>query len=134
MMADQSPWGPTGYVVIFMVSSNAATRAAQGVAPSFDPGGVCTLPTRSLCDAVSAATASVLGDRTSAIDELDVTAQVVGCPGYASDAPTPAPCPPPSGGTWIGGVIAGGGGALPHVVVAFDIGEVGGQISLVEVP
>lgn len=133
-MTDQGAGPENGQVVIFAVSSSAAARAAQGVAPSFDPEGTCTLASRSMCDAVSAAVDTALGDRTSSVDELDVTAQLVGCPGFASDAPTPAPCPPPSGGTWIGGVIAGGGGSLPQVIVAFDIAEVGGQITLIEVP
>lgn len=134
-MIDHGQGAPNGYVLTFTVSDGAAARAAQGVAPSFDPAGECTLPARSLCDSVSAAATIALGDRTSAVDELGIAAQLlVGCPGFASDAATPAPCPPPSGGTWIGAVVAAGGGALPKVVAAFDIAAMGGQISLVEVP
>ncbi len=125
----------SGPILTFTVSTGAAARAAQGVAPAYDPAAGCFAMSWSLCDQVLDLAATTLGDRQATVDELDVVAaQLAGCPGFTSDAPSPSPCPPPSGGTWIGSVIAGSRGARFQIDVAFDIAEVGGQVTLVEVP
>ena len=141
VMEDRGPTATNGTLVTsgpsvtFTVAAGAVTRAAQGVAPAYDPGVGCAQLSWTLCDQVLDLATATLGERQATVGGLGVAGQLlVGCPGVASDAPMPAPCPPPSGGTWLGGVIGDSGGASPHVVVAFDIADVGGQISLVEVP
>ena len=67
----------------------------------------------------------VLGDRQGQVDGLGLQGGSFECTTSAS------PCPPPSGGTWLGNVVASTGQSTGF---AFDVAEIGGQVVVTEVP
>lgn len=129
-LSDQGPGttdGPaivSGPQVSVTVASGAAARAAQGVAPTFDPQVACGVP-HDQCDRMLDAVTDVLGARSPTVQILEVRAEILSCPAAAS------PCPPPDGGQWLGSVLAGQGG---NAALDFDVADVAGQLTVVEVP
>jgi hypothetical protein len=108
------------------VDPGAGARAAGGSAPAFDPKLVCGQAlTRDVCNQLVDAVTTALGSRQSGVQVLSGYAQPVGC------STSVTPCPPPEGGRWLGGVLVGLGG---NEVLAFDVADVGGQVTATEVP
>ena len=108
------------------VDPGAVARAASGSAPAFDPPLSCGRDvTRDVCVRLVDAVTTALGSRQSGVRVLAGYAQPVGC------LTSVTPCPPPAGGRWLGGMLVGLGG---NDALAFDVAEVGGQVTATEVP
>ena len=118
----------------FFVDPGAVARAAGGSAPAFDPKVLCTSPpgsgreslTRDVCNQLVDAVTTALGSRRSAVQALFAYPVPIECLKSA-----PAACPSPSGGSWLGGVVAALAG---NQGFGFDVTEVGGQVTVAEVP
>ncbi|HEY7936641.1 MAG TPA: hypothetical protein VID26_05870 [Candidatus Limnocylindrales bacterium] len=125
-LTDQSHLPDTS-TVSFFVSPDASAQAGLGSAPAFDPSFGCDYRsmTRETCNDLLAAILPVLGDRESQVDRLVLRGGSLECTTSSS------PCPPPSGGTWLGNVVALTGQSTGF---AFDVAEIDGQIVTTEVP
>jgi hypothetical protein len=122
---DAIPLTPS--ILTFFVAPGASARVGLGSAPAFDPSFGCDYRsmTRETCNALLAAVTPVLGDRQAQVERLGLRGGSFECTTSAS------PCPPPSGGTWLGNVVALTGQSTGF---AFDVAAIGGQIEVTEVP
>lgn len=118
---------PSSPELTFFMAPGASARVGLGSAPAFDPAFGCYpgSATRDTCNALLAAVTPVLGDRQGQVDRLGLRGGSFECTTSAS------PCPPPSGGTWLGNVVALTGQSTGF---AFDVAEIGGQVEVTEVP
>jgi hypothetical protein len=122
---DAIPLSPS--TVTFFVAPDAAARVGLGSAPAFDPSFGCDYRSmsRETCNDLLAAILPVLGDRQRQVERLILRGGSLACTTSAS------PCPPPSGGSWLGNVVALTGQSTGF---AFDVAEIGGQVEVTEVP
>jgi hypothetical protein len=112
-------------VIELLVDRGAVARIDNGPTASFDPIVGCFEPMRrDVCNAVFDAVVGVLGSRQSQVASLVAQAEPISCLTASS------PCPPPSSGTWVGGARV----AVARVELYFDVVDIGGQVTAVEVP
>lgn len=112
-------------VIELLVDRGALAGIDNGPAASFDPIVACGEPMRrDVCNQVFDAVAAVLGDRQDQVGSLVAQAEPISCVTASS------PCPPPASGTWVGGARVG----LDKVELHFDVVDIGGNITAIEVP
>lgn len=111
--------------VIISVDPGAAANTASSSPPAFDPKVACE-PTmeRNTCGRLIDAVTAALGDQQGSVVALGGRSAVLPCSASAS------PCAAPSGGQWLGSVVV----SLTSGSLAFDVADVGGTATAVQVP
>ena len=108
-----------------LIARGALARIDSGPAASFDPIVACGgAMRRDACNQVFDAVAAVLGSRQAQVGSLLAQVEPISCTTAAS------PCPPPSRGAWVGGARV----AIASAELYFDVIDIDGQVSAVEVP